>query len=167
MTYAIVADDGTETIVSKADFIASFDDLHPVYVNAEAGIAVRLPLTDQAETIADENRRFVEAEAKHDQRWAARTVELDKATASGAPLEVADKFDLAAFVEDAELLATLVDWLDQITQSERHLFVAQVLEGKTDRELAGELGIAHQNVNRRKQRVLEKLQDYLSSKGQI
>lgn len=44
MTYAIVHEDGTETTVSKAELIASFDDLHPVYVNAEAGIAVRLPL---------------------------------------------------------------------------------------------------------------------------
>jgi len=99
MTYAIVAEDGSSTPVTKAELIASFDDLHPVYVNAEAGIAVRLPLSDESEVIADENRRFIETEAKHEQRWAARTVELDKPTASGAPLEVADKFDLARLLK--------------------------------------------------------------------
>jgi len=167
MTYAIVYEDGTSQPLNRAEFLAAFDVPHTLHLDIVAGLAVRLPQTQEAENIADETRQYNEREAKREQRWAARTVELDKPTPCGAQIDIAAEFDLEAFIEDAELLTTLVDWLDQITQNERHLFVAQVLDGKTDRELATELGIAHQNVNRRKQRVLEKLRAFLASKGQI
>jgi len=93
-------------------------------------------------------------------------VELDKPTASGAPLEMADKFDLEAIIEDAELLEILLAALAALTSDERLLLRGTYVDGQTERELAHLLGLVQgASVNKRKQRILEKLHNFMASKG--
>jgi len=60
--------------------------------------------------------------------------------------------DTAVMVEQA---------LDQLTFDERYIIESLFYNGKTERELAEEFGIAQKNVHKRKVMILEKMNKYL------
>jgi DNA-binding CsgD family transcriptional regulator len=156
-SYFIVDENGNHTPVSRAECLAHDEKGAPLLVVDPDGAAVfRLPRTMANEQIARWNMRFIWNEEYHDQAHVATAVPLDSES------DLPSRFNLEAIIEDAELLAAL---LSVLTEAERHLLNATVVEGKSERHVAAELGITKQAVNKRKLQVLKKLNAHLSSKG--
>ena len=65
-------------------------------------------------------------------------------------------------VIDRMQIEDLYSSLDLLTDDERELIHSLFFDGMTEREYAGLIGIAQKNVNKKKQRVLQKLKNYLS-----
>jgi len=80
---------------------------------------------------------------------------IDKFNEEG--FEVADTVDLAELVADKLLLEQLVESLDDLDPDERSLINALFYNDRTERDYASEVGISHQAVGKRKQKVIEKL----------
>jgi len=80
---------------------------------------------------------------------------LDKFNAEG--YEVADMVDLAELVADKLLLEQLVEALEDLDPDESSLIHALFYNDRTERDYASEVGISHQAVGKRKQKVIEKL----------
>ncbi len=95
----------------------------------------------------------------------SRVVELDKFSDEGdgnggGRFELADDFDFTSVVEDTALLSTLNSALSTLTQEQQNLMHATYWDGKTERELAPELGLKEpKSVNKRKHRILELLRN--------
>ncbi len=87
---------------------------------------------------------------------------LDKFNDEG--YEVADSVDLAELVADKLLLEQLVDALDDLDPDERSLISALFYNDRTERDYASEVGISHQAVGKRKQKVIEKLRSIMGVK---
>jgi len=80
---------------------------------------------------------------------------LDKFNDEG--YEVADSVDLAELVADKLLLEQLVKALEDLDPDERSLINGLFYNDRTERDYASEVGISHQAVGKRKQKVIEKL----------
>ena len=78
--------------------------------------------------------------------------------------EVADSLDLAELVADKLLLEQLVAALNDLDPDEQSLINALFYNDRTERDYAAEIGISHQAVGKRKQKVIEKLRSILSAK---
>jgi hypothetical protein len=95
----------------------------------------------------------------------SRVVELDKFSDEGdendvGRFEPADDFDFTTVAEDNALLTTLYAALADLTQEDADLIRAIFWEGKTERQLAPELGLKEpKSVNKRKHRILELLRN--------
>ena len=98
----------------------------------------------------------------------SRTVELDMKwnteNADGDPegrFEPQSEDDVAAIAEDKQLLEALFSALgESLTNEQRDLVNAVFYEDKTERELAGELGLKEpKSVNKRKHRIYEILRN--------
>lgn len=97
------------------------------------------------------------------QQNVSRTVDLDMrfgqdddSEDSDAHFEPADDCDITSVAEDNALLDTLRAALATLTQEERDLITDIFWHGKTERELAPQLGLKEpKSVNKRKKRVLE------------
>ncbi len=93
----------------------------------------------------------------------SRTVELDMhfgcdtdGEDSEGRYEPADDCDIAAVSEDSALLDTLHSALIVLTQEDRDLITDIFCYGKTERQLAPQLGLKEpKSVNKRKHRILE------------
>lgn len=77
--------------------------------------------------------------------------------------EVTDSVDLAELVADKLLLEQLVAALDDLDPDERSLINAIFYNDRTERDYAAEIGISHQAVGKRKQKVIEKLRGIIRS----
>lgn len=164
------------------------------FIDEESGLVVRLPRNEIGETVARENMRLIWREDKHQERkfqcvWKgtkncdqncercdrkhkSRTVELDAlfqredGGGSEAHLELADSSDIVAIAEGKALLDTLYAALAALTQDDRDLMLAIYRDGKTERQLAPELGLKEpKSVNKRKHRILEILRNNEDLKG--
>jgi DNA-directed RNA polymerase specialized sigma24 family protein len=80
---------------------------------------------------------------------------LDRFTEDG--FEVADPVDIAELAADRLLLEQLVACLDDLEPDERTLIDALFYNDRTERDYAAEIGISHQAVGKRKQKVVDKL----------
>ena len=78
--------------------------------------------------------------------------------------EVADSVDLAELVADKLLLEQLVAALNDLDPDEQSLINALFYNDRTERDYAAEIGISHQAVGKRKQKVIEKLRSILGAK---
>ncbi len=87
---------------------------------------------------------------------------LDKFNDEG--YEVADSVDLAELMADKLLLEQLVEALDDLDPDERSLISALFYNDRTERDYASEVGISHQAVGKRKQKVIEKLRSIMGVK---
>ena len=87
---------------------------------------------------------------------------LDKFNDEG--YEVADSVDLAELAADKLLLEQLVKALDDLDPDERSLINALFYNDRTERDYASEVGISHQAVGKRKQKVIDKLRGILGVK---
>lgn len=87
---------------------------------------------------------------------------LDKFADDG--YEVADPADMADLVADKLLLELLSDALDTLEPDERSLIDALFYKDRTVREYAAEIGVSHQAVVKRKQKVIEKLRGIMGVK---
>jgi RNA polymerase sigma factor (sigma-70 family) len=75
--------------------------------------------------------------------------------------EPADTVDMAELVADKLLLEQLVACLDDLNPDERSLVDALFYNDRTERDYAAEIGISHQAVGKRKQKVIEKLRSLM------
>ena len=94
------------------------------------------------------------------QKNVSRTVELDMFfTGDGNEVphfEPTDPCDITSFLEDKALLDTLYSALAALTSEEQSLIKDIFWQGKTERQLAPELGLKEpKSVNKRKHRILE------------
>lgn len=64
-------------------------------------------------------------------------------------------------VEDKLLLAMLLAALDELTTNERILIDALFYQEKSEREVAGEIGLSQKAINKRRHRILEKLRNLM------
>lgn len=80
---------------------------------------------------------------------------LDRFREEGG-LEPADTFDMAEFVADRLLLEQLFSALNE---EELALINALFYDERTERDYASELGISHQMVGKRKNKLIAKLQE--------
>lgn len=87
---------------------------------------------------------------------------LDKFNDEG--YEVADSVDLAELVADRLILEQLVKALDDLDPDVRSLINALFYNDRTERDYASEVGISHQAVGKRKQKLIEKLRGIMSVK---
>jgi DNA-directed RNA polymerase specialized sigma subunit len=71
--------------------------------------------------------------------------------------------DVAELVADNLLLEQLVHSLDDLELDERTLISALYYNERTERDYAAEIGISHQAVGKRKQKVIEKLRCILGT----
>lgn len=96
----------------------------------------------------------------------SRTVDMDKFfdrnnDDNGMELqhEFADDYDLAAVAEDNALLDTLRAAVAALTEDDRQLITEIFCNGKTERQLAPQLGLKEpKSVNKRKHRIINTLQ---------
>ncbi len=77
--------------------------------------------------------------------------------------EVADTADLAELVADKLLLDELADAFDDLEPDERSLIDALFYNDRTERDYAAEIGISHQAVGKRKQKVIKKLRGIIGT----
>ncbi|GHU62696.1 hypothetical protein AGMMS49983_04620 [Clostridia bacterium] len=70
---------------------------------------------------------------------------------------MADPVDIAELAADRLLLEQLVACLDDLDPDERSLIEALFYNDRTERDYAAEIGISHQAVGKRKNKVIEKL----------
>jgi len=98
---------------------------------------------------------------KCDKQRTGSVLSLDKFAEDG--FEVADPVDLAELVADQVLLEQLVTALDELEQDERSLIDALFYKERTERDYAAEIGISHQAVGKRKQKVIEKLRGIMGA----
>lgn len=173
MQYLILSDDGaiyTET--SRAECLApSVASNNPYqqrwYVDIESGLVVRLPRNKMGEDLARDNMRSVWRELKDRERWAVRTVASsdDDNSVSELPDKSRDA-DVAAIAEEKALLQTLYAALSTLTTEERNLITEIYWHGKTERQLAPELGLKEpKSVNKRKHRILDILRNNETLRG--
>ena len=71
--------------------------------------------------------------------------------------EVADPVDLTELVADKLLLEELCAALEELEPDDRSLIDALFYDERTERDYAREIGLSHQSVNKRRQKVIEKL----------
>jgi len=86
---------------------------------------------------------------------------IDKFSDDG--YEITDPVDLAEFVADKLLLEQLAVALDDLESDERSLINALFYNDRTEREYAAEIGISHQAIGKRKQKVIEKLRGIMGA----
>ena len=77
--------------------------------------------------------------------------------------EVADSVDLAELVADKLLLEQLVVALNDLDPDEQSIINALFYNDRTERDYAAEIGISHQAVGKRKQKVIEKLRSIVGA----
>ncbi len=80
---------------------------------------------------------------------------LDRFSDDG--FDITDPVDVAELVADKLLLEMLAAVLDDLEPDERSLIDALFYRERTERDYAAEIGISHQAVGKRKQKVIEKL----------
>lgn len=86
---------------------------------------------------------------------------MDKFSDDG--FDVADPIDVAELVADKLLLELLATALDDLEPDERLLIDALFYKDRTERDYAAEIGISHQAVGKRKQKVIEKLRGIMGA----
>jgi RNA polymerase sigma factor (sigma-70 family) len=142
------------------------------FVDAESGLVVRLPRTERSDELSRFNMRSNWREAKRAERWAARTVSLaPDADGGDALLRIPDDSpgaDVAGAYEEKETRAALRAALDALDPRDRDLIVSIYWRGKTERQLAPELGLKQpKSVNNRKHRVLGILRSHEAIRGML
>jgi len=80
---------------------------------------------------------------------------LDRLAGDG--FDYADVSSVSSLVEDKLELELLAAALDKLVPDEKSLIRALFYEERTVRDCAAEIGISHQVVVKRKQKILEKL----------
>ena len=89
----------------------------------------------------------------------AREDSLDRLTALGF-----DFTDSTADFDEAVLIKIMLDQaLEKLSDEERYLITQLFYFGRTERELAEELGVSQYTVNRNKHKILKKLKDEISA----
>lgn len=89
----------------------------------------------------------------------AREDSLDRLTALGF-----DFTDSNADFDEAVLIKIMLDQaLEKLSDEERYLITQLFYFGRTERDLAEELGASQYTVNRNKHKILKKLKDEISS----
>lgn len=163
MQYYILSEDGEwQTKVTRAECLARAevsDNPYPQrwFVDEESGLVVRLPRTAKGDELARVNMRSVWRETKYQERWVGRTVEpLVDGDGDEVMLEPVDSFDMEDFMEEQAKFEILSAALADLTQEDSELIKAIFWGGKTERQLAPELGLKEpKSVNKRKHRILE------------
>jgi hypothetical protein len=167
MEYYILTDDGKQTKVPRDKCIGRKDGAessHLLFVDEDGGRVYHLPNTAENEELARWNRQFIWREDKREERWAERLEapcdESDGDDAAHEPIDESRDADVAGIVETKALLDTLYKALATLTQEDAALIRSIFWEGKTERQLAPELGLKEpKSVNKRKHRILELLRD--------
>ena len=89
----------------------------------------------------------------------AREDSLDRLTALGF-----DFTDSTADFDEAVLIKIMLDQaLEKLSDEERYLITQLFYFGRTERELAEELGVSQYTVNRNKHKILKKLKGEIST----
>lgn len=84
---------------------------------------------------------------------------LDKFSDDG--FDITDPVDIGELVADKLILEQLVKVLDDLDPDERSLINAIFFQNRTERDYAAEIGISHQAVGKRKNKVVEKLRNLM------
>ena len=165
MRYHVLSEDDTQTKVSRAECLAPAEKTDNPYqqrwfVDEESGLVIRLPRSAKGEKLARDNMRDIWREAKYQERWAGRTVKPivddEGEDISFEPVDTSQESDTVGIAEEKALLDTLHAALAALTQEDRDLIREIFWHGKTERQLASELGLKEpKSVNKRKRRVLE------------
>lgn len=92
---------------------------------------------------------------KCDRQRTGSVLSLDRLTEDG--FDYADPSSVSGLVEDKLELELLAAALDKLAPEEKSLIRALFYDERTVRDCAAEIGISHQAVVKRKQKILEKL----------
>ena len=111
--------------------------------------------------IGDDGYRCTKNCRTCDKLRSGSVLSLDKFMDDGFDYEA--PFDLAEAVAEKMLLDQLLEILDELESDERSLINALFYRNRTERDYAAEIGISHQAVGKRKQKVLVKLREMLGS----
>lgn len=175
MRYYILAEDDTQTKVSRAKCLALAEKSYNPYpqrwfVDEESGLVIRLPRTAKGDKLARDNMRDIWREAKYQERWGGRTtkptVDDEGDEVLFEPVDTSEEADVVGIAEEKALLDTLHAALAALTQEDADLIRSIFWDGKTERQLAPELGLKEpKSVNKRKHRILKILRNnaYLRS----
>ncbi len=91
----------------------------------------------------------------------------NKYRANTISLKENDEFDLVFFVEEEAvknvLVEQLLDAVAGLSERDKALIQAYYFEGKTERQIAEQLGIAQTTVNYRKEQIIGKLKKMIGS----
>lgn len=163
MQYYILSEDGErQTKVTRAECLVRAEEPDNPYpqrwfVDEESGLVVRLPRTAKGDELARVNMRSVWRETKYQERWAGRTVgPIVDGDGDEVMFEPVDSFDMEDFMEEQAKFEILSAALADLTQEDSGLIKAIFWGGKTERQLAPELGLKEpKSVNKRKHRILE------------
>ncbi|MDR1538125.1 MAG: hypothetical protein LBU32_09055 [Clostridiales bacterium] len=167
MEYFILSEDGKQTKATRAECIGRNDKSeqpHLLFVDEEGGRVYQLPRTAQNERLVRDNMRDIWCEAKHQERWACRTATVT-VTDEGdevvfEPVDTSKDADIIGVMEEKAILDTLYKALATLTQEDLDLINDIFWHGKTERQLAPELGLKEpKSVNKRKHRILEILRN--------
>jgi len=170
-TYFIVDNDGSHRTVTRSECLAHDEQgAPPLLVDPDGATVTRLPRTPASEQLARENMQSIWAEEKRAERWQHRQISMDTAALGESfsidKLLLADAMDVASIVEDLALYDVLHAAVAQLSQADQHLIHELIWNGKTERELAVELGLKERkSVNKRKNRILEILRNHPALKS--
>jgi RNA polymerase sigma factor (sigma-70 family) len=96
--------------------------------------------------------------SKCDKQPTGGNLSLDKFTDDG--IEIADSVDIAELVADKLLLQELFAALDELDPDNRRIMELFGL-GKSEREIAAEIGLSQKAINKRKSKLFAQLQERL------
>jgi DNA-directed RNA polymerase specialized sigma24 family protein len=96
-----------------------------------------------------------------DKRCEGSVLSLDRFSEAG--FDVPDEVDMADLVADKLLLEQLMEALDDLEPDERSLIDALFFNDRTERDYAAEIGISHQAVGKRKNKVIGKLRSIMGA----
>jgi hypothetical protein len=169
MEYFILSEDGKQTKVTRTECIGRNDKSeqpHLLFVDEDGGRVYQLPCTAQNERLVRDNMRDIWREAKHQERWAGRTatptvtVNDEGDEVMFEPVDTSDEANVVGIAEEKALLDTLYKALSSLTQEDTDLIRSIFWDGKTEWQLAPELGLKEpKSVNKRKHRILEILRN--------
>jgi RNA polymerase sigma factor (sigma-70 family) len=96
--------------------------------------------------------------SKCDKQRTGSVLSLDKFTEDG--FEVADPVDIAELVADKLLLEELYAALDELDPDNRRIMELFSI-GKSEREIANDIGLSQKTINKRKQKLFAQLRERL------
>lgn len=158
------------------------------YYDPDQSMAIRLARTKENDTIHRFNQAWLKREERYDdvtescvwkdtsncdqncvecnRKNMKRVIRLDKGWDSSEELEfqVPDDFDLEELFAESVLIKELLSTLDDLSSDEYFLLKALYVDERTHRDYASELGISHQAVGKRKNKLINELKAQMKSR---
>lgn len=154
----ILADDGYEEI-SYAELQERRAN-NPVYADKRFiplhGMLMEVTEADYRAFYRNIRRqRYIDEEAARNGAFSYNALDSEEMSGEDIIADISPLLDEQ--VSDKLLVETMLCCFSRLDEADRKLLAALYFEGKSERVLANELGITHQAVNKRRQKIITKL----------